>query len=102
MTPVWTAIGVMTVITLIVKAIGPVVLGGRDLPGWAERLVVLLPAALLTALVITQAFADGTKLVIDARAAGLAAAVLTLLVRRNMLLTLVVAAGTTALVRALA
>jgi len=101
MTAVWTAIGVMTVITFAVKALGPVVLGGRDLPGWAERLVALLPAALLTALVMTQAFADGAKLVLDARAAGLAAAVLALGLRRNMLVTLVAAAGTTALVRAL-
>lgn len=101
MSAVWISIGVMTVITVAIKAVGPVVLGGRDLPGWAERLVVLLPAALLTALVMTQTFADGAKLVLDARAAGLAAAVVALVLRQNMLVTLFAAAGTTALVRAL-
>lgn len=102
MTAVWTAIAVMTVITVAIKAVGPVVLGGRDLPRWAERLVVLLPTALLTALVVTQAFADGARLVLDARSAGLAAAVIALALRQNMLVTLIAAAGTTALLRAVA
>ena len=56
----------------MIKAAGPVALGGRDLPRWAERLIVLLPAALLSALVVVQTFADGKALVLDARAAGLA------------------------------
>jgi len=102
MTAVWTAIAVMTVITVAIKGVGPVVLGGRDLPRWAERLVVLLPTALLTALVVTQAFADGARLVLDARSAGLAAAVIALALRQNMLVTLIAAAGTTALLRAVA
>ena len=71
---VWIAIGVLTVICFVIKAAGPVALGGRDLPRWAERLIVLLPAALLSALVVVQTFADGKALVLDARAAGLAAA----------------------------
>lgn len=102
MTAVWITIGVMTVITFAVKAAGPVALGGRDLPRWAERLIVLLPAALLTALVVTQTFADEDRLVLDARAAGVAAAIAALLLRRGMLVTLVAAAGTTALLRAVA
>lgn len=102
MSAVWTAIAALTVITFVVKAAGPVLLGGRELPRPAERLVVLIPAALLPALVVTQAFADGARLVLDARAAGLAAAVLALLLRRGMLVTLCAAAATTALVRALA
>ena len=101
MTAVWTAIVAMTVITILIKVVGPLALGGRDLPAWADRLVALLPAALLSALVVTQTFADEDRLVLDARAAGLAAAAAALALRANMLLTLLAAAGTTALVRAL-
>lgn len=102
MNAVWTAIATLTVITFAIKAAGPVALGGRELPRWAERLIVLLPAALLTALVITQTFADGDRLVLDARSAGVAAAIVALLLRRGMLVTLVAAAAATALVRAVA
>ena len=71
---IWITVGALTVICFVIKASGPVLLGGRDLPRWAERLIVLLPAALLSALVVVQTFADGKALVLDARAAGLAAA----------------------------
>ena len=98
---VWIAVGVLTVICFVIKAAGPVALGGRDLPRWAERLIVLLPAALLSALVVVQTFADGKALVLDARAAGLAAAFVAVLLRASMLVVLIVAAGTAAGLRAL-
>ena len=98
---VWIAVGVLTVICFVIKAAGPVALGGRDLPRWAERLIVLLPAALLSALVVVQTFADGKALGLDARAAGLAAAFVAVLLRASMLVVLIVAAGTAAGLRAL-
>ena len=98
---VWIAIGVLTVVCLVIKAAGPVALGGRDLPRWAERLIVLLPAALLAALVVVQTFADGKALVLDARAAGLAAALVAVALRASVLIVLLVAAGTAAGLRAL-
>ena len=99
---VWITVGVLTVICFAIKAAGPVALGGRDLPRWADRLIVLLPAALLSALVVVQTFADGKELVLDARAAGLAAAFVAILLRASMLVVLLVAAGTAAGLRALA
>ena len=99
---VWIVVGVLTVICFVIKAAGPVALGGRDLPRWADRLIVLLPAALLSALVVVQTFADGKELVLDARAAGLAAAFVAVLLRASMLIVLLVAAGTAAGLRALA
>ena len=39
-----------------------------------RRLAALLPVALLAALTAQQTFSDGQQLVLDARAAGLAAA----------------------------
>ncbi len=101
MTAVWTAIGVMTVVCFAIKAAGPVALGGRDLPRAAERLIVLLPAALLTALVVVQTFASGRELVLDARAAGLAAAIVAVALRASVTVVLLVAAVTAAALRAL-
>jgi len=101
MTEVWVVVGVMTVISFAIKAAGPVALAGRELPRAAERLIVLLPAALLTALVIVQTFADDTELVVDARAGGVAVAILAVALRANMVLVLLAAALTTAGIRAL-
>ena len=98
---VWIAIGVLTVVCFVIKAVGPVALGGRDLPGWAERLIVLMPAALLAALVVVQTFADGKALVLDARAAGLAAAMVALALRASVLVVLLASALTAAGLRAL-
>ena len=98
---VWIAVGVLTLVCFAIKAVGPVALGGRDLPRWAERLIVLLPAALLSALVVVQTFADGKALVLDARAAGLAAALVAVALRASVLIVLLVAAGTAAGLRAL-
>jgi uncharacterized membrane protein len=63
-----------------------------------QRVAVLLPVALLAALIATQTFAGG----IDARAAGLAAAVLALVLRAPFLVVVAAAAVTTALLRLIA
>jgi branched-subunit amino acid transport protein len=64
-----------------------------------ERVADLIPVALLAALVAVQVFAEGTSLTIDARAAGLAAAVIALLLRAPFLVVVFVAAATAALLR---
>jgi uncharacterized membrane protein len=66
-----------------------------------RRAVELLPVALLAALMAVEAFATGQRLVIDARTAGLAAAVIALLLRAPFIVIVVVAAVTAALVRLL-
>lgn len=70
-------------------------------PRWLEhrtlrRLLDLLPAALLAALVVTQAFTADRALVLDTRAAGLLAAAVALLLRAPFPVVLVVAGGTAA------
>ena len=97
---VWIAVGALTVICFSIKAAGPVALGGRELPRRVERLIVLLPPALLSALVVVQTFADGRELVLDARAAGLLAALVALALRAGLLVVLLVAAATAAALRA--
>jgi hypothetical protein len=66
-----------------------------------RRIGVLLPVALLSALVATQTFTTGRDLTIDARAAGLAVAAVAMLVRAPFLVVIVAASAATALVRAL-
>ena len=63
------------------------------------RVAALLPVVLLASLAAVQTFADGTRLVVDARLAGVAAAVVALVLRAPFLVVVVAAAGTAALVR---
>lgn len=67
---------------------------------WVARVTPLLPVALLSSLVVTQAFlAGGGELVLDARAAGIGVAVAALLLRAPFLVVVALAALTAALVR---
>jgi branched-subunit amino acid transport protein len=100
MTAVWTTIGVLTVVSAAIKATGPVLVGGRELPGWTTRIIALLAPALLAALVVVDTFADGKSLVLDARAAGLAAAGIAVALRAPIIVVILLAAAVTALVRA--
>lgn len=101
MTEVWIMVAVVGAATIAFRAVGPVALGGRSLPPRLLSVVELLAPALLAALVVTQVFASEQKLVLDARAAGLAAAAVALLLRAPILVVIVTAAAATALVRAL-
>lgn len=101
MSAVWTTIAALAITTAMIKASGPLVFGGRPLPRAALRVIPLLAAALLAALVVTQTFSEDRELVVDARAAGLAAAAGALALRRSLVVTMVSAAVATALVRVL-
>lgn len=65
-----------------------------------QHAALLLPVALLAALVAVQAFAGERALVLDARAAGLAVAAVLLVLRAPFLLVVVGAAVTAAVLRA--
>jgi branched-subunit amino acid transport protein len=99
-TTVWIVVAAVGAATIAIKAVGPVVLGGRQLPPRLNGVVVLLAPALLAALVVTQAVAGDRRYVFDARLVGLAAAAVAIRLRAPLLVTLVVAAVATALVRA--
>jgi len=64
-----------------------------------RRIAMLLPVAVLAALVVIQTFTTGHRLVLDARAAGLVAAVIAVLLRAPFLVVVALACVTTALVR---
>ena len=65
------------------------------------RIAGLIPVALLSALVAVQVFSTGHRLVVDERAAGLAAAVGLLLLRAPFLAVVFGAALTAGLLRLL-
>ena len=94
-------IGGCAVATAVFKAVGPVALGGRDLPAWFSSVVVLLAPALLAALVVTQALADGDRLAVGPETAGVAAGGLVVWRTESIIACVLVAAALTAALRAL-
>jgi uncharacterized membrane protein len=64
-----------------------------------SRVANLIPVALLAALVAVQALADGSRLAVDARLAGLAVAAVALVLRAPFLVVVVLGAATAALLR---
>jgi branched-subunit amino acid transport protein len=88
-------------ITAAIKAAGPIALGGRELPERFTSVVVLLAPALLAALVVTQALADGQKLAIGTDTAGVVAGGLVAWRTGSIIGCVLVAAAVTAGLRAL-
>ena len=100
MTALWIAIVGVALASAAIKATGPVLVGGKELPPKANAVIALLAPALLTALVVTETFGEDGHLVLDARAVGVAVAALALAFRAPVLVAIILAALTTALVRA--
>ncbi len=100
MTTLWVAIVGVALANAAIKAAGPVLVGGRELSPRAVSVIVLLAAALLAALVVTETFGEDRHLVLDERALGVAVAAAALALRAPVLLAVALAAATTALVRA--
>ncbi len=94
-------IGGCALVTFAIKAVGPVALGGRELPSWFSSVVVLLAPALLAALVVTQALADGDRLEVGEETAGVLAGGLVVWRTDSIIACVLVAAGVTAALRAL-
>jgi branched-subunit amino acid transport protein len=99
----------MTWLAIILTGLGCYLLklGGLSIPSrvldhpLVHRVADLLPVALLAALVAVQVFATGPALALDARAAGLLAALVALLLRAPFIVVVFVAALSAALVRLL-
>ena len=99
MSDVWTAVLLVGAGTIVLKASGPVVLGGRAVPDTVARVLDVLAPAVLAALVVTQLVAGHRELVLDERLGGIAAAGVAIALRAPILVTVVVAAVVTALLR---
>ena len=97
----WLVVSIVGAGTIVCKAIGPVLLGGRTLPPQLAGIVDMLAPALLAALVVTQAVGADRELVFDERLLGIAAAIVAIGLRAPLLVIVVAAAGVTALARLL-
>ena len=92
----------LAVTTFMIRASGPLLVGGRTLPPRFVGVIDLLAPALLTALILVELFGGDRELEPSAAIAGVAAAGGVLLWRRSALITAIaVAAAVTALLRAL-
>ena len=100
MSAAWIVVIVVSLATIAIKGAGPLLAGGRELPRAVAGVVSLLAPAVLAALIVTNALASGRH-IIDARAAGVAAAAIALALRAPILVVVVVAAAAAALLRAI-
>jgi branched-subunit amino acid transport protein len=99
---IWLLILALAVTTALIKAVGPVLVGGRELPARAAGVIALLPPVLLAALVVTSTFSEGQQLEVDASTAGVAVAAVLIWQRRPLLVSVLTAVAVTAAIRALA
>ena len=97
---IWVAVVVASIGCYLLK------LAGLSLPSAllerpeVQRVAALLPVALLAGLVAVETFGADGRLVVDLRLAGLGAGVIALVLRAPFLVVIVVAAATTAVLRA--
>lgn len=84
------------------KALGPVLAGGRPLGPGLTRALELVALPVLAALVVVQTLGDGHRLVLDARGPALAVAAVLVWRRAPFLVVVLAAAATAALLRVLA
>ena len=97
----------MTWVAIVLTGLGCYLLkvAGLSIPSrvlerpWVARVADLMPVALLSALIAVQVLAEGSRLVVDARLAGLGVAVVLLVLRAPFLVVVFGAALTAALLR---
>ena len=96
----WIIVAGCAALTFAIKAAGPVALGGRELPAAFSRVIVLMAPALLAALIVTNALADGDRIAVGADTVGVAAGALVVWRWKSVVGCVVVAAVVTAALRA--
>jgi branched-subunit amino acid transport protein len=95
----WITIVVVALVSAAIRAFGPVLVGGRELPASMNAVIALLVPALLTSLVVTQTFGEDGQLALDEKAIGVAIAAVALALRAPVLVAVTLAVVTTALAR---
>ena len=97
----WTLVLVLAAGAYACKVVGLVVVGGRRLPAPLERCLALIPAALISALVVKDTLTRGQDVVLDARALGVGVAVIAAWRRAPLLVVVLLGAAVTAGARAI-
>lgn len=101
-TTAWALVGLCAAFAFAIRALGPVLLGGRDLPAWFTPIITSMAPALLGALVVVNVFADDRTFSVGADTAGVAAGGVVLWRGANQVVAVVIAVALTAGLRALA
>ena len=101
MSEAWAIVVAVGLGTIVIKATGPVLLGGLPLPERLQGVVGLLAPALLAALVATNTFGSEQQIVFDARLIGVGVAALAIALRAPVLVVVVAAAVAAATARLL-
>jgi branched-subunit amino acid transport protein len=99
MSDAWLVVVLVGACTIAFKAAGPFLLGGRELPVRLAGVFELLAPSLLAALVVTQALGEDGKLVPDERLVGVGVAAVAIRLRSPLIVVMILAALSTALVR---
>jgi branched-subunit amino acid transport protein len=97
----WTVLLALCGISYALKAVGPLLAGGRQLGPKVRGVLDLVPIALLAALIGVQTLGSAHRLVLDARLPALAVAAILVWRRAPFLVVVLAAAATAALLRAL-
>jgi branched-subunit amino acid transport protein len=97
----WSVLVTLCAVSYAIKAVGPLLAGGRQLTPQVKRTLDLIPVPLLAALIVVQTLGDGHRLVVDARLPALAVAAVLVWRRAPFLVVVLTAAATAALLRSL-
>jgi branched-subunit amino acid transport protein len=95
----WLTVALCVVTTFAIRAFGPMAVGGRQMGPRTTRVLALLPAALLSALVVTETVIADGELDVDARVAGVAFAGVLLWRGASVIWVVIGAAALTAALR---
>jgi branched-subunit amino acid transport protein len=95
----WALIAVLALGTVLMKTLGPVLAGGRQPPARLTGVIALIAPALISALIVAGTFTQGQRLIIDARAAGLAVGAVALWFRAPATVAMLLALAVCALLR---
>lgn len=100
MTAAWITVIAVGAATAVFKSLGPLLLGGREIPASAAGTLRFLAPALLAALVLVQLVGGDREILLDERLVGFGAATIALVLRAPLVVVVLVAAATTAATRA--
>ena len=95
----WFALLGFAAVSYGLKALGPVVLGPRQIPENWRTVVALAAVPMLAALIALQTVSDGDRLVVDARLPALGVAALLVWRKAPFPVVVLAAAATAALLR---
>jgi len=95
----WLSVAAVIVANGLMKAIGPLVVGDRPLPATMRRVVALMAPVLLAGLIVVELGGEGWADLDYRRVAGVAVAGVAFALRAPMLLAVLLAILSTALLR---